>query len=112
VNDPLKSSDYATLAVTGEIRVERDRQNTKWGEQNHPMGTGIGPYWAERAEVEKQVNDYRVERGTLTWLDILAEEVYEAFAESDLYKLRTELIQVAAVAVAWVEALDRRTDGS
>ncbi|TIH26025.1 NUDIX hydrolase, partial [Subtercola vilae] len=43
------------------------------------------------------------------WQDILLEEVFEAFAESDTSKLRTELIQVAAVAQQWVEAIDRRT---
>jgi hypothetical protein len=49
----------------------------------------------------------RAAHGEVTWLDILLEEVAEAFAESDLVKLRTELIQVAAVAVRWVEAIDR-----
>jgi hypothetical protein len=35
--------------------------------------------------------------------------VAEALAEDDPTLLRAELIQVAAVAVAWVEAIDRRT---
>jgi hypothetical protein len=39
---------------------------------------------------------------------ILREEVYEAFAEEDPAALRTELIQVAAVAATWVDAIDRR----
>lgn len=95
-------------AVLADIRLERRRQLAKWGEQHHPNGTGIGPYWSERAEVEQQMNATRVERGTLTWLDILAEEVYEAFAEYDYEKLRAELIQVAAVATAWAEDLDGR----
>jgi hypothetical protein len=46
--------------------------------------------------------------GYLDWLHILREEVAEAFAESDPAKLRAELVQVAAVAVNWVEAIDRR----
>ena len=45
--------------------------------------------------------------GQCTWLHILREEVFEAFAEDDPAKLRAELIQVAAVAVQWVEAIDR-----
>lgn len=35
------------------------------------------------------------------------EEVYEALAESDENKLTEELIQVAAVCVAWVENITR-----
>jgi hypothetical protein len=40
------------------------------------------------------------------------EEVREAMAESDPAKLRVELVQVAAVSVAWIEALDRRMDAA
>ena len=36
------------------------------------------------------------------------EEVAEAFAEADVRRLRAELVQCAAVAVKWVEAIDRR----
>jgi hypothetical protein len=46
--------------------------------------------------------------GKGTWLDILTEEVAEAFAETDTKALRAELVQVAAVALAWVEAIDCR----
>ena len=53
-------------------------------------------------------NDERVERGSLAWDGILLEEVYEAFAEEDPIKLRSELVQVAAVAVQWIAAIDRR----
>ena len=35
------------------------------------------------------------------------EEVAEAFEEHDPARLRSELVQVAAVAVAWVEKIDR-----
>jgi hypothetical protein len=96
-----------TWDVLSAVWDERDLQDIKWGEQTHPNGTGLGPYWASRADLEKQMNAYRVERQSLTWLDILAEEVFEAFAEHDPALLRAELIQVAAVAVAWVQAIDR-----
>lgn len=63
---------------------ERIRQNIKWGEQNH--------------------------RGA-KWHLILSEEVGE-FAQSvldnhDLAKVREEAVQVAAVALAIVECIDR-----
>lgn len=84
-----------TFNVTDEVRDERRRQNAKWGPQNH---------------------------SPLEWMGILTEEVGEAMREAiehhwrdrhyakdpeRLSRYREELIQVAAVAVAAVESLDR-----
>jgi len=90
-----------------ELHKERDRQDSKWGEQNHPDGTG------QKCD-ESNASNRRIEcdraaaDGTVTFRHILAEEVAEAFAETDAARLRAELVQVAAVAVMWIEALDRR----
>ena len=92
--------------VLFDVRVERLRQNKKWGEQNHPDGTG--ELWGHRASVARSACQQAHEGGYNTWLHILREEVMEAFACADPQDLRKELIQVAAVAVAWVEAIDRR----
>lgn len=98
---------FRKLSIAEEILSEVDRQQELWGEQNHPDGTGLTEDdW--RANRMKAFNDAFVEKGTLTWRDILLEEVYEAFAETDLVKLREELIQVSAVALSWVDAIDRR----
>ena len=43
-----------------------------------------------------------------TWMDILGEEVLEAVVETDPARQREELIQVLAVGVQMVEAIDRR----
>lgn len=93
--------------VTGEVAAECQRQVELWGEQNHPDGTALDGD-NERADDVKRLNDMFVSTGHLTWRDILWEEVREAFAESDRDRLREELVQVAAVAVSWVNALDRR----
>jgi len=96
-----------TAMVVGEIEQERAAQDVKWGEQNPPNGTDqqfVSTYARRKAQ---SLTDRHAREGTLTWRDILDEEVQEAFAESDVCKLRTELIQVAAVACAWVEAIDR-----
>lgn len=63
------------------------------------------PPWpsASRRNTEAAAED-----GTITWRQIHLEELAEAFAESDLGRLRAELIQGAAVAVAWVESIDRQ----
>ena len=69
--------------ILDEISQERKNQDQKWGEQNHhPVG----------------------------WLAILMEEVGEASKAAltrDFVLYRSEMIQVAAVAVAAVESLDR-----
>lgn len=81
----------ARHAVLLEVSAERNRQDTKWDEQDH---------------------------GDFVWGAILGEEVGEAHqaalefefgdSENPNADLRKELIQVAAVAVAWIECLDRR----
>jgi hypothetical protein len=96
-----------SAGVLTEVFLERYHQDKTWGEQNHPDGTG-GEDFEWRADFAKRRCQARAAMGTITWRHILDEEVAEAFAESDTAKLRAELIQVAAVATAWVEAIDRR----
>lgn len=81
--DPARFKD-----IVAAVLAERERQEQKWGEQNHD------PF---------------------TYLTILCEEVGECsnaaletrFGNANIDDLRTELIQVAAVAMAIVECLDR-----
>lgn len=111
-----------TRDVLTEVHAERNRQDRKWGEQNHPDGTGPDVWWTGHIGPARAVRDtYRAltdyhadnrESEPLTWLDILREEIGEAFAESDPDALRAELIQVAAVAVQWVQAIDRRASSA
>ena len=95
-----------TVGVLEDVHNERLAQDDKWGEQSHPDGRQAPPFvvdW-QRQHVEAQV-----ERGETNWRDILHEEVLEAYGAIGTDKaLREELIQVAAVAVAWIEAIDRR----
>ena len=102
-----------------EIRAERARQDARFGEQNHPDLAGDAETQCDAREMfARYAGNYRdINDGTFDprdtdprqdWTGILLEEVYEALAESDPVKLRTELIQTAAVCVAWVEHLDRR----
>lgn len=74
-----------TMNVIKEVMEERRFQDAKWGEQNHE------PY---------------------KWLSILMEEVGEASKAvlgDNLDEYRKEVRQVAAVAIAMIESLDRRT---
>lgn len=103
--------DAMTSAPTQEvlwaIRDERLAQTRKWGEQNHPDGTDARMFSRE-ASTYRTMCDTKAAMGRLTWSDILLEEVYEALAEEDPVALEIELVQVAAVATAWVEASRRR----
>ena len=104
----------AMLAVLGDVAAERRRQDDKWGEQNHPDGTGADKrpegslYFKFLADYFRAECDAAAADGTITWRHILLEEFFEAMAEDDPLKLREELVQTAAVAVRWCEAIDRR----
>jgi NTP pyrophosphatase (non-canonical NTP hydrolase) len=82
-----------TSDILEDVYAERERQDGKWGIQRHDDPT---------------------------WLAILSEEIGESAQEVLQRKfgdvanghgdLREELVQVAAVAVAWVEEIDRRAN--
>lgn len=103
---------------------ERARQDKKWGEQNHPNGTGGGEHPLATTGGELGLEEYEAHSLAViftrntddrfsrtrslepgTWKDILLEEVFEALAEVDPDRLFTELVQVSAVAQSWCRAL-------
>lgn len=102
-NEPLH--DEETCLILDEIWLERGRQDEKWGEQNHANGTGGEE--AEKIAASLKSLCKSSEPGEDTWVRILAEEVSESLAETERDLLRMELIQTAAVVVAWIECLDR-----
>lgn len=99
-------------AIMGDVQTERRRQDAKWGPVTDrlDMPTGGDTVNTMFADYAKELVERKALAGTLTWLDILREEVYElsAEADSDWSAQRAEAIQVAAVAVAIVEAGDLR----
>ncbi|MET9142410.1 hypothetical protein [Streptomyces sp. NPDC004042] len=104
----MTNPSITTDHVLSEVLAERIRQDEKWGEQNHPDGTSSDYTSRLMATSARVLTEYASERGTLTWRRILDEEFHEVLAETDPVRLRTELVQVAAVAVAWAESIDRR----
>lgn len=103
----------AIQAVLDDIYEERACQDVKWGEQNHEDGTSAFAVEelcnkASSAASAKLNYEEAVKYNNLTWSDILWEEMCEAMEETEDSKLRYELVQVAAVAAAWIEAIDRR----
>lgn len=99
-------SRMGMAVVLDDIISERERQDAKWGQQDLPDGTG-GFGLRSEADLARRHCDLMAKMGHVTYRHILAEEVAEALAEADKAKLRAELVQVAAVAVQWIEKLDR-----
>lgn len=113
--------------ILHEVAEEVNAQLERWGVQYHPDGTSPDQTWgywsgvrdgipgrltgAEMAHHARLDCEFAFREGRGTWGDILLEEVWEAMAERDPARLRSELIQVAAVATSWIESIDRREAG-
>ncbi len=104
-----------TYIILEEVAEERNKQTEKWGVQTHPDLKPDDPgvvFRAERALLAKEHCDRHVKAGTLSWHSILKEELAEAVEQAAFKNreaLREELIQCAAVCVAWIEDIDRRS---
>ena len=90
-----------------EVDSERQRQLAKWGDQHHPDGTDLDAA-VSIADTARRECDEAFAAGRGTWAHILTEEVTEALAEDDPDRLRTELVQCAAVIQAWIFDIDSR----
>lgn len=93
------------------VATELKRQDDKWGVQDHPDDVEAG-HWVPRGEALEFTARYSLSEETVSWAAILAEEVGEALQADDPEALRAELVQVAAVAIQWAAAIDRRESKS
>lgn len=113
--------NFQTSVVMAALEAERARQDKKWGEQNHPdLSVTLNGFSAESvflamgvpsAKKAKARVDALAALRLLGYADIALEEFAEAIeaaALGDTAALRTELVQTAAVLVAWIETIDRR----
>ena len=99
------------LNIINDVFAEMSRQDEKFGDQSHlPDGTGF-EMDQRLLRIIREVSENNSKKGTHNWRDILAEEVYEACAETDPVLIRAELVQVVAVAIQWIGALDKRMEG-
>lgn len=107
-----------------EILLERRLQDEKWGIQEHPsVSSNIikGPnsnlperinrhYGIPSIDKAKYYADEAAKKGDLTWSHIAVEELAEVVgAENEIHR-RHELVQLAAVCVAWIESIDRKME--
>lgn len=92
VNHPFGQADVDRMVqALGDVTIERYRQQAKWGEQN------LDPF-AYGAVLTEEVGE------------AMKAALHARFGGPEKVNLRAELVQVAAVAVAWIEAID--TGGS
>ena len=91
--------------VFHDVLIEAARASEKFGNENLD---GCRPDLVAVAEAIKLETDAQMENGETTWSAIIAEEFMEVLTEEDPVKRRAELVQLAAVAVRWAEAIDRR----
>jgi hypothetical protein len=95
--------------IFAEIDLERKWQHEIWGEQNHRMLAFQTPTQCEIKSLHyKRLNKKQHGTNAENWFNILAEEMYEAFAEKEPEKQRKELVQMTAVVVQIIEYLDRK----
>lgn len=76
--------------------MERIQQDVKWGEQNHSNEKWLSILLEELGEAATAMNE----------LDPVGERKYPEIA--CIENLEIELVQVAAVSVAWIESLRRK----
>lgn len=94
--------------VLEEVHAERTAQQDKWGMQDHPCIREDSIYGIAPERIAKEQCDERFRDGKGSWLDIAIEELAEAHGAKTDEERREELVQMAAVCVAWVQAIDRR----
>lgn len=102
-------------AVLIDVIEERQRQVDKFGDQSGRAWVDPRDGYQTMVMLGAEVEHFS--RADMacgpTWANILGEEVGEALQESmaDPDRLRAELVQVAAVAIATAESIDRKAAG-
>ncbi len=92
-NDQARSNEDQQCIIDS-LLAERQRQDEKWGEQNHWDTVWSLIFGEEYGEVQKEILERECSWG-------------EAAEEHDA-KLERELIQLVAVGIGWLEARARR----
>lgn len=87
------TADFGLHAAIADVIAERHRQDGKWGVQNWHDFEGISVLAEEVGEAAQAANEANFSSGS---------------TPGDFTHLRTELVQVAAVAVHHVQIIDRR----
>ena len=88
---PEEKNKDTLSKVFDELRAERQRQDSKWGEQNHDMADYYTILGEEVGEVGKAICEHKLKTPS-----------------EPAVHIREELVQTAAVSVAMIECFDRK----
>ncbi len=88
--------------INEEVKQERFRQIRKWETQDHDLCTWIAILTEEVGEAAKEAVDWQCQNPSKEL------ENFDSVQLNRLKSYRKELIQVAAVAVQMIEAVDRK----
>lgn len=88
----MTDSRYAARDALAAVQIECERQEAKWGQQDHPFPVFLAILQGEIGEASQE------------WLQREFERPPQQLAHDDGAVLRAELVQVAAVALQMVEA--------
>lgn len=115
----IVKSDNTRTRIFVELYEEILKQDSKWGQQNHPS---VDPLLLERGALRmseeyeipsetraKQMCETTAISGTVTWGHIALEEFAECICAQSDQDRRKELVQLAAVVVQWITCIDRRS---
>ncbi len=122
-------SETGQRAAVDAVLMERARQEMRWGEQNHPIApprdgglrwryeneignTALARLGLPTEKVARVACEEAAKAGRVTYGHILVEEVAEMVYAAAIHgdasdEARAEAVQVAAVALAIVERIDR-----
>ena len=93
--------------VLGDVLLEFARLDAIQGEHDRRNGTGRHEYGRQAEQTAAAARRSR-RVGKLTWRHVLAEHYWATLAQGDNGQLRKALISLAAHALLWIAALDRR----
>ena len=106
----------ATLGVVSDVLVERATMLSRWGDPSYPSVAGlsysvearVGLYDLPTPEKARAETEGLRGSGDLDWATISVQSLSDAVSASDETARRIEVVQLAAVALAWVEDIDRQ----
>lgn len=99
-------SPVQTASVLDEVFREREKQDEKWGTQNHTIPEYLMILGEEVGEANKEALDVYFRNKKID--EMTVSDIEQGIPQKCKYEnYRKELIQIAAVAVAMVECFDR-----
>ena len=102
------------VAILAEVAEERQRQFKQWGQQDHPdhdpcfADATATDYRVLSSDTARLACQFALRAGRVAWAWILLEEFAEVLDARTEDERRAELVQLAALAVQQIGAIDRR----